>query len=123
MTWLDSVLRKEYASTRIHIQSVCPMMVKTNMSAIVEDDYPDFMKVTSKTFARQAVRSIGLVSITTGCISHQIQYSILFKLIPGFLMDLMYKYTGNMIRKRAMDKLEQNQPGTSTTGVGEPLIS
>lgn len=68
-------MRKEYANTKITIQTVCPMMVATKMSKVRKTSY---FTPSPEEFAKQAVRSIGHVSETTGCLPHQIQASFCF---------------------------------------------
>lgn len=67
-------MRKEYANTNITIQTICPMMVATKMSKVRKTSY---FTPSPEEFAKQAVRSIGHVSETTGCLPHQIQASFL----------------------------------------------
>jgi short-subunit dehydrogenase len=100
MTWLDSILRKEYASTDIFIQTVCPMLVQTKMTARLNHGFPQFTIVTPQTFAKQAVRSIGLVNETTGCIFHQLLYAIVYKWIPDVLLNMFIYYRNNTLKKQ-----------------------
>lgn len=121
MRWLDCVLRKEYASTRIHFQTICPLLVKTKLSAVVED-FPEILAVTPETFARQAVRSIGLTNFTTGCLSHQFQYSIIYKLTPRWILDMGLKQSGEQNRKAGLARIQRGQAGPSIDSTA-PLIS
>jgi len=121
MRWFGAILRKEYASTRIHIQTVCPLMVVTKMSAIMED-YPEMFTITPEKFAKSAVRSIGLTNETTGCLSHQIQYVLMFRLLPQFMIDWGVKNNGEATRKKAIEKMEQEQARPSAIRSGEPLL-
>ncbi|MCP9259313.1 Estradiol 17-beta-dehydrogenase 12 [Dirofilaria immitis] len=68
--WLSNILQKEYAQTNIIIQTVCPMIVTTKMTKISR---PSFFLVTAENFVRNAIRTIGIVSETTGCFPHQLQ--------------------------------------------------
>jgi hypothetical protein len=70
---LSSILRKEYADTAIVIQTVCPMMVATKMAKVRSSS---FFTPSPEKFVYEAVRSIGLVEETTGCLAHQIQVGI-----------------------------------------------
>lgn len=112
MCWFDAVNRLEYSSTRIHFQTVCPMLVKTKLSAVVQD-FPEILAVTPENFARQAVRSIGLISETTGCLSHQIQYALGYKLIPNFIKNIMLRHNGKKTRDAAVARLRSEEAGTS----------
>jgi hypothetical protein len=85
------------------------MLVKTNMTTPVQQDFPEFMAVTPETFAKHAVRSIGLVNETTGCLSHQLQYAVMIKIIPAFIFDFMMDYQSEFIRKKNNDTAEKSQ--------------
>lgn len=75
----------------------------TNMTAEADEDIPKFMGVTPQTFAKQAVRSIGLVSETAGCLNHQLQYAVFCKLIPEFVLDMLLAYQAKVIEKRMVE--------------------
>lgn len=101
--WLSSVLRKEYANTGITIQSVCPMLVATKMSKVRKSS---FFTPTPEQFVKAAVRSIGHVSETTGCLPHQIQAEILFNIMPDFVADRVITSENVKTRARALKKKE-----------------
>ncbi|CAJ0941363.1 unnamed protein product, partial [Mesorhabditis belari] len=101
--WLSAILRKEYVSTGIIIQTVCPMLVATNMSKVKKTSFftPDAQK-----FARAALNTVGVVNETTGYFSHQIQAELLFSL-PGWLLDKVIDKGSLAIRKAALRKKER----------------
>lgn len=68
MTHLTHILAKEFDKTGITFQVVCPMLVDTNMSKVKNrlSVKPDF-------FVKQALRSVGHVIETTGCLFHEVQ--------------------------------------------------
>jgi short-subunit dehydrogenase len=111
-------MRKEYSSTKIVFQTICPMLVITKMSDCAQDNYPKCLAVTPAQFARQAVRSIGLIDDTTGCLNHQLQYSFFYKLFPKWFLDLGSRKNCEESRRRALAKLTEVRVGTS----GEPLL-
>uniref|UniRef100_A0A914QNH6 Steroid dehydrogenase n=1 Tax=Panagrolaimus davidi TaxID=227884 RepID=A0A914QNH6_9BILA len=76
----SSILRLEYANSGITIQTLCPGYVSTNMSKVKVS----LMALSAKAYAQSAIRTIGIIPETTGCIQHQLQ-SLAFAL-PESLM-------------------------------------
>jgi len=103
VNWLSSILRKEYASTNIVIQTVCPMMVATKMSKVRKSS---LFVPTATQFARSAVKSIGLIDETTGCLVHEAQCAVVFGLIPKFIVDKFMNQTSLITRSKALKKKE-----------------
>lgn len=101
--WLSSILRKEYADTGIIVQTVCPMMVATKLAKVRK---ASFFTPTPEKFAYEAVRSIGLIEETTGCLAHQIQAEIMFGYVPTFFLNKFMKDNSLQTRKRALKKKE-----------------
>jgi 17beta-estradiol 17-dehydrogenase / very-long-chain 3-oxoacyl-CoA reductase len=101
VNWLSSILRKEYASTNIVIQTVCPMMVATKMSKVRNSS---LFVPTATQFARSAVNSIGLVDETTGCLVHEAQCTIFFGLLPKFIVDRFANQNSMITRSKALKK-------------------
>jgi len=104
--WLSSIMRKEYANTGIIIQTVCPMLVATKLSKVRKSS---FFTPSPEQFAKQAIRSTGLVDETTGCISHQIQAELIFQWIPNFVINKMMMDHSLQTRKRALKKKENEK--------------
>jgi 17beta-estradiol 17-dehydrogenase / very-long-chain 3-oxoacyl-CoA reductase len=119
--WLSSILRKEYADAGIVIQTVCPMMVATKMAKVRK---PSFFTPSAEKFTAEAVRSIGHIDETTGCLAHQIQVcesqinvlnnifsklkaEVLFGYLPAFLLDKLMKGTSLQTRKKALKKKQE----------------
>lgn len=69
VTHLSHILSKEFVNTGIVFQVVCPMLVATKMSKAK----PSFFAPGPDTFVKQALRSVGHVTETTGCLAHEIQ--------------------------------------------------
>nr|XP_056701704.1 very-long-chain 3-oxoacyl-CoA reductase-like [Euleptes europaea] len=67
--FFSQALGIEYRSKGIIVQSVMPLFVESNLSTHVKR----FWKISAKTFARQALNSVGLTSRTPGCFSHYVQ--------------------------------------------------
>lgn len=101
--WLSEILRKEYGNSGITIQTVCPMMVATKMSKVRKTS---FFTPSPEKFAAEAVRSIGHIEETTGCLAHQIQAEIFFNFLPSFLVNKLTTDNSKNIRARALKKKE-----------------
>jgi 17beta-estradiol 17-dehydrogenase / very-long-chain 3-oxoacyl-CoA reductase len=101
VNWLSSILRKEYSGTNIVIQTVCPMMVATKMSKVRKSS---LFVPNATQFARSAVKSIGLVDETTGCLIHEAQCVAVFGLIPKFIVDRFMNRTSLITRAKALKK-------------------
>jgi 17beta-estradiol 17-dehydrogenase / very-long-chain 3-oxoacyl-CoA reductase len=106
-----NILRAEYAETGLTIQTVCPFMVLTNMSAvmietgIMSETEIKMMAVDVKDFVHQAIRTIGIMPETTGCLSHQIQASLFG--MPAPLVNLMMKYQTKKLSAVALIQREK----------------
>jgi short-subunit dehydrogenase len=109
MTWLDSILRKENASTGIIIQTVCPMLVKTNLIVRLNPEYSQSKIVTPQTFAKQAVRSIGLVNETTGCMFHELLYAVVYNIMPNFIVDMFISYQSKNLKEQLKSTTEKKE--------------
>jgi len=104
--WLSEILRKEYSSSGITIQTVCPMMVATNMSKVRKTS---FFTPNPEQFVKAAIRSIGHVSETTGYMAHQLQAEVVFGLLPKFVLDKVTKDNSIQTRARALKKKTAGQ--------------
>jgi len=104
--WLSSILRKEYATLGITVQTVCPMMVATKMSKVRKTS---FFTPGPEQFVKAAIRSIGHVDETTGCLPHQIQAELFFGLIPDFVLNKLSTDHSLQTRGRALKKKEGGQ--------------
>lgn len=97
-------VRREYYGQGITIQTVCPMMVATKLSKIRRSSFfapfPEF-------FVKQALRTVGYVSETTGCFAHEIQ-ALLFAL-PDFLVDYIIAGEHKKIRAIALKKRSKTE--------------
>ncbi|VDM66597.1 unnamed protein product [Strongylus vulgaris] len=105
VTWLTEILRLEYANSGIVFQTICPMMVATKMSKVRRSSY---FTPTAENFAAAAVRSIGLISETTGYFSHQIQHE-LSKFIPRPIFKIMVMKFSEGTRAAALRKKAKSQ--------------
>ncbi|KAI3419649.1 hypothetical protein GPALN_004085 [Globodera pallida] len=84
---LSDILRKEFAADHpnIVIQTVCPMLVATKLTQRTSRDGLSLLSAGPGEFAQQAIRTIGLVAETSGCLIHQIQVELLFNFLLMFI--------------------------------------
>uniref|UniRef100_A0A914EGP9 Uncharacterized protein n=1 Tax=Acrobeloides nanus TaxID=290746 RepID=A0A914EGP9_9BILA len=100
VTHLTHILSKEFDKTGIVFQVVCPMLVATKMSKAKAA----FFSPGPEAFVKQALRSVGHVSETTGCLSHELQANVFA--LPGLLIDSVMDKGNLAIRNRALKKKE-----------------
>uniref|UniRef100_A0AC34QMF5 Uncharacterized protein n=1 Tax=Panagrolaimus sp. JU765 TaxID=591449 RepID=A0AC34QMF5_9BILA len=97
-------VRREYAGQGITIQTVCPLMVATKLSKIRRSSFfapfPEF-------FVKQALRTVGYVSETTGCFAHELQ-ALVFAL-PDFLVDYVIAAEHKKTRAIALKKRSKTE--------------
>ncbi|PIO73931.1 oxidoreductase, short chain dehydrogenase/reductase family protein [Teladorsagia circumcincta] len=105
VSWLSEILRMEYANKGITVQTICPMTVATKMSKVRRTS---FFVPNGETFARSAVRSIGLTDDTTGCLSHQIQAEA-SKLAPPIILNKIIINFSMSLRQAALRKKAKSQ--------------
>ncbi|KAI6170103.1 17beta-hydroxysteroid dehydrogenase [Aphelenchoides besseyi] len=103
---LTLTLRKEFAGNNLIIQTVHPMVVVTKMARVVQDT-PSIFGVTPEHFARSAVRTIGLVDETCGCLAHEIQSTFVFRLLPYWLLERMLMVNNREMRAKAIQRLSE----------------
>ncbi|KAK6054462.1 oxidoreductase, short chain dehydrogenase/reductase family protein, partial [Cooperia oncophora] len=105
VTWISEILRREYASKGIIVQTVCPMTVATKMSKVRKTS---FFVPNGEMFAKSAIRSIGLSDDTTGCLSHQIESEASQFAPPPILDRIIYNFSMSL-RQAALKKRAKNQ--------------
>ena len=85
------------------IQSVRPLFVATNMTKMK----PSFFVPTAKGFARDALGTVGVVDVTTGCMPHSIQ-SFAADLFPRALFSRMIWTILNRGREKALRRKKRS---------------
>jgi 17beta-estradiol 17-dehydrogenase / very-long-chain 3-oxoacyl-CoA reductase len=95
-------LATEYAGDNIVVQTVLPAFVSTKMSKIRR---ASLMVPTPKTYAKNAVDTIGNFSRTGGYIWHDLQLGFL-GMLPSWLATRQLHQMHLSIRKKALKKLE-----------------
>ncbi|CAI5444233.1 unnamed protein product [Caenorhabditis angaria] len=103
VSWLSGILRKEYESHGITIQTIAPMMVATKMSKVKKTS---FFTPNGEQFVKSALNTIGNAADTTGYISHQLQLEVM-DLIPEFIRDKILTNMSFGTRKAALRKRER----------------
>ncbi|KAI6195661.1 17beta-hydroxysteroid dehydrogenase [Aphelenchoides besseyi] len=103
---LTLILRKEFAGNNLVIQTVHPMVVVTKMARVVQER-PSIFGVTPEHFACSAVRTIGLVDETCGCLAHEIQSTFVFRLLPHWLLERMLMVNNREMRSKAIQRLSE----------------
>uniref|UniRef100_A0AC34FEP7 Uncharacterized protein n=1 Tax=Panagrolaimus sp. ES5 TaxID=591445 RepID=A0AC34FEP7_9BILA len=98
---LGSILRAEYANSGITIQTLCPLMVSTNMSKRDES----FFILNVKKMVESSVKTIGIADEIAGTIAHQIQSSMFG--IPQFILDFGAKFQVKAFEKAAEAEREK----------------
>lgn len=67
---------------------------------------PSLFCVTPVHFARAALRTVGLTAETNGCLPHEIQATIVFKWLPGWLLDCMLVPNNERFRNTAKKRAD-----------------
>ncbi|KAE9548807.1 hypothetical protein FO519_007977 [Halicephalobus sp. NKZ332] len=104
VTHLTDIIRQEYANKGITVQCVCPMMVATKMSKIRRGN---FLAPNPDTYVKQALRSVGIVTETTGCFSHELQawaFGLPEFIVNYFTSSHSYKTRALALKKRAKEQ-------------------
>ncbi|CAD5223307.1 unnamed protein product [Bursaphelenchus okinawaensis] len=103
VNWLSEILRREYSDSSVTIQTLVPFMVDTKMAANFKyDNMPEAFKPDAVKFVKSAVRTIGLVDETTGCLFHQVQKEILTGFIPTWVVQAGSKRFAKEVRGRML---------------------
>uniref|UniRef100_A0A914QRY8 Uncharacterized protein n=1 Tax=Panagrolaimus davidi TaxID=227884 RepID=A0A914QRY8_9BILA len=92
---LTNILRTEYSNSGITIQTLCPLMVSTNMSKKGESIFI----LNVKKMVESAIKTIGISDECSGTIAHQIQSSIFG--LPQFILDFGAKFQVQAFKKFA----------------------
>ncbi|CAD6185666.1 unnamed protein product [Caenorhabditis auriculariae] len=103
VSWLSAILRKEYASQGIIIQTIAPMMVATKMSKVKRTS---FFTPNSDNFAKSALNTVGNADDTTGFLTHQLQLELV-QLVPQFIRDMFLTKMSYGTRAAALRKKER----------------
>lgn len=75
-------MRKEYAHTNIIIQTVCPMYVDTQMTKDFGLSSSSLLHMKPENFAAEAIKTVGVIAETAGCMAHQIQVFTILWIYP-----------------------------------------
>ncbi|KAI6180203.1 17beta-hydroxysteroid dehydrogenase [Aphelenchoides besseyi] len=120
---LTEILRKEFADSKVTIQTVHPMFVETKMVKLIQP-LPKIFGVSPEYFAHSAVRTIGLVDETCGCLWHDVQVAIAFYLPPHWLIERFLALVNRIARSEALERMNQESTdGNDETGCSSLLTS
>jgi len=87
MDYMSRGLRSEYADSGVIFQVVYPFYVATKMSGMVKKS---FFVAEPDEFAADALNTVGIVDMTCGCLSHELQ-GVGVNLLPSFLLTILLK--------------------------------
>ncbi|KAL3105922.1 hypothetical protein niasHT_024979 [Heterodera trifolii] len=125
---LSAILRAEFApflccgagpkSANIVIQSLCPLLVSTKMASRTKGR-PSLLVPSPEAYARHAIRTVGIVSDTTGHPIHQIQAELLFQCIPSPLFNWLMRNESHKRRALALAEQKSEAQNSSRREKGE----
>lgn len=78
MTWLNQILRLEYAAYNITFRNISPGFVATNLSTVTKTS---FFCPNPHDYVQQTLRTVGNAADTTGYFAHEIFYKLLIDFI------------------------------------------
>ncbi|KAI3419655.1 hypothetical protein GPALN_004091 [Globodera pallida] len=109
---LSAILRAEYANLEgggaIVIQSLCPLLVATKMAKRTKGR-ASFLVPSPGAYARHAIRTVGIVSHTTGHPMHQIQAELLFQCLPSPIFNWLMRREAHRARALALAEDAKNE--------------
>lgn len=113
ISFLTAGLSEEFEHTNVRIQCMMPCLVATKIASYETSEANNIFVVKPQSYARQAVRMIGLAPLATGCIQHDLQIGIgqlighsLFKLffVPLGILRIHRKRVDNYQAKKLNGK-------------------
>ena len=102
VSFFTRCIQYEYRDKQsIIIQYVAPSTVATRLSNI----RPGVFSPTAKSYVCSALKSVGKLSVTTGCFAHEIQYLLFMNLVPNFLQNAVASFVLRSLElDRGLDK-------------------
>jgi 17beta-estradiol 17-dehydrogenase / very-long-chain 3-oxoacyl-CoA reductase len=100
-------LRSEYADSGVIIQVVYPFFVATKMSGATTKN-KSFLIAEPNEFASAALDTVGIVDMTCGCLSHELE-GVVLNLLPSFLVTVILKKNLKAMRDKWLRR-EQRDP-------------
>lgn len=102
-------LRVEYSDSGVIFQVVYPFFVSTNMTGNVKKS---FFTAVPDEFAASALNTVGIVDMTCGCLSHELE-GVVMRLVPTFLLTILLKNQLKTMRakwlRREQKQLQQQE--------------
>ncbi|XP_076970570.1 very-long-chain 3-oxoacyl-CoA reductase [Tamandua tetradactyla] len=102
--FFSQCLHEEYKSKGIFVQSVLPYFVATKLAKIRK---PTLTVPSSETFVRSAIKTVGLLSRTNGCLIHSLMASV-FSLLPSWVYFKVTAQISKSTRDRWLKKQKKN---------------
>ena len=76
ISFYSDTLADEFAHTNVRINCLIPLLVATKIASYASEEANDIFVISTKTFAKYAVRLIGNFRLSTGCFFHDIQLAL-----------------------------------------------
>lgn len=100
LSFISEAVDREYATIRV--QCLTPALVATNMTYYDVNNGGSLFVVTANNFAREAVGTLGLVRVTSGCFNHEIQMLLRhffpWAILKHLIMPIYWLHQRRMIR-------------------------
>ncbi|KAH7712678.1 Protein DHS-5 [Aphelenchoides avenae] len=110
LSFLCECIDREYKTIRV--QCLTPALVATNMTYYEKGS---MFVVTTKAFARQAVNTVGLVRVTSGCFNHEIQMLLMhlfpWSILKYLIMPIYWRHQKRMIHLHGRPPVLAGKPG------------
>lgn len=105
MDFFSRALNTEYANKGITVQSLNPYFVSTKLSAARRS----FTTPTPKDYVSSALRTIGVQSVTNGCLFHNFQGFLYENVVPEFVYNKFAMQGMLAVRAKALNKIKRQQ--------------
>lgn len=89
LSFLCEAIDREWST--IKVQCLTPALVATKMTHY-DNNYKSLFVKSADDFAREAVKTIGITSMTTGCFSHELQVIIAINFYLSFIDRISVSY-------------------------------
>jgi len=106
--FLSRGLRSEYADSGVIIQVVHPFFVATKMSGVSNSKKKSFFIAEPAEFASAALDTVGVVDVTCGCLSHELE-GVALSLVPSFLLTVILKKNLKDMRDKWLRREQRDQ--------------
>jgi 17beta-estradiol 17-dehydrogenase / very-long-chain 3-oxoacyl-CoA reductase len=108
--YISRGLRAEYSDSGVIFQVVYPFYVATKMSGMVKKS---FFIADPDDFASDALNTVGIVDMTCGNLSHELQ-GVLLNLVPSFLLTIVLKKALKDVQMKFLRREQKQQQEKKT---------